>query len=309
MGKYKQRVNQRLRNDESVRTLTNEELSSVHLIYLRMAKDVIDICTNNGIYLTLSGGSVLGAVRHQGFIPWDDDMDFNISREGMEMLKLHFSEWFQGKYILHAPNYDSENETRMGKIQTEAVQIIDYNGKQHGLEIDLFVLENMPDQSLLYRLHGLRSLLYTAISGLVLDYEYARDDPDGIKKVTAEQKLRRVLGKMLSVRSARKWLNKLDQVNQYRRADTARVGIPTGRNHYFGETYARQDMMESILLPFEGELFPVPKGYDTYLKQLYHADDYMTVPKEEKREYHYIRSIRFMEDQYCVHMPRKEEQE
>lgn len=297
MAKYKQRVIDRLRKDEHVRTLTKEELSRVHQIYLRMSRDIIDVCTENGVFLTFSGGSILGAVRHQGFIPWDDDMDFNISRDGMDKLKSHFSDWFGEKYILHAPNYDSENETRMGKIQTDEVEIIDYNGKKHGLEIDLFVLENMPDQPLLYYLRGFRSLLYTAITGLVIDYEYARDDPDQEKATTAEQKFRRFAGWLFSFRSYKTWLNRTDQINQYNRTDTKRVGIPTGRNHYFGETYLRQDMMESISMLFEGELFPIPKGYDTYLKKLYNSDDYMTVPAEDKREYHYIRSIRFVEDQ------------
>ena len=297
MRKYKQRINDRLRNDESVRTLTAVELAHAHQIYLKMAKDIIDTCMKNDVYLALCGGSALGAVRHQGFIPWDDDMDFCISRDGMEKLKLHFSEWFQGKYTLHAPNYDPENETRMGKIQTDEVQIVDYNGKRHGLEIDLFVLENMPDYPLLYFLRGCRSLMYTAISGLVIDYEYNRDDPDRKKATTLEQGIRRIVGWILSFRPAKLWLDITDRVNCYPITNTARVGIPTGKNHYFGETYMREDMMESVLMPFEGNLFPVPKGYDIYLKKLYGSEDYLTVPPEGEREYHYIRSIAFASDQ------------
>ena len=65
MRQYKQRVNDRLRNDESVRTLTEDEMARVHQIYLKMTRDIIDICMKNDVYLTLCGGSVLGAVRHQ----------------------------------------------------------------------------------------------------------------------------------------------------------------------------------------------------------------------------------------------------
>lgn len=298
MSKYKWRVNQRLRKDKRVRRLADDELDRVHRIYLRMTKNIIDTCRDNGIYMTLGGGSVLGAVRHGGFIPWDDDVDLHISREGMEKLKAHFEDYFQGKYNFHAPNYDPENKTRMGKIETNEVRIIDYNGKKHGLEIDLFVIENVPDQPLLYRLFGLRSLIYTAISGMVIDYENARDDPEGSgENITWEQSIRRFLGRILSLRPTGSWLNKLDKVNQYPRSDTIRVGIPTGQNHYFGETFLRSEIMEDILLNFEGYQFPVPRGYDAYLKKIYGQSDYMTIPSEEQRGYHYIRSVRFAGEQ------------
>ena len=296
MNRYKERVNRKLSNNPEVRKLTGEELEKVHGLCLRMMTDIRNCCRDNGITIGLAYGSALGAVRHQGFIPWDDDMDLYITRQGFEKLKKVFPDCFQGKYRLHAPNYLPGNKARVGRIEDPAIRIEDYTGYVHGAFIDLFVLENIPDNLFLYYFYGIRSLIYTAAAGLVIDYEYARDDRSvhgdkGKAHVSAEQRLRRFIGRCLSFRSAEGWLNRLDKVNQYASAETNRVGIPTGRDHYFGEIWLREDMTRTELMLFEGKEFPVPAGYDRYLRGLY--GDYTVIPPEEEREYHYIRSISF----------------
>ena len=296
MNRYKQRVNQRLREDEAVRRLTDEELKAVHEIYLEMLDEFLPFCEKNDIFVTLGGGSVLGAVRHAGFIPWDDDVDLLISRQGLEKLKRVFPAGFHGKDLLRAPNDLPGCQVRIAQIENPQVLIEDYTGRTHGLAIDLFVLENVPDGALPRFLHGVRSLYYTAVSGLVIDYAFARADrekhpEEQQKRVSLEQRVRRVAGKCLSFRSAESWLNRLDQINQYPHDGTRDVGLPTGSRHYFGEINPRDCMMRAQHLPFEGRMFPVPAGYETYLSKLY--GDYLRVPPEEEREYHFIRSITF----------------
>lgn len=300
MNRYKERVNRRLRDNPEVRRLTGEELEAIHSRCLQMMKEICECCRENGITAGLAYGSALGAVRHQGFIPWDDDMDLYITRQGFEKLKKIFRDRFGDRYMLHAPNYLSGNKARVGRIEDPGARIEDYTGCVHGVQIDVFVLENIPDNPLLYYLHGFRSLLYTAAAGLVIDYEYAREDRKahggrGRKPVSAEQRLRRFIGWCLSFHSAEKWLNRLDKVNRYASEKTRRVGIPTGRDHYFGEIWQREDMTRTEPMLFEGHEFPVPAGYDRYLRGLY--GDYTVIPPEEEREYHYIRSINFEERQ------------
>ena len=296
MNRYKERVNRRLGDNPEVRKLTGEELEKIHGLCLKMTEEICTCCEENGITVGLAYGSALGEVRHQGFIPWDDDMDLYITRQGFEKLKQVFTECFGGRYRLHAPNYLPGNKTRVGRIEDPTVRMEDYTGYVHGAFIDLFILENVPDNPLLYYFYGIRSLFYTAAAGLVIDYEFAREDrkAHGRKKpVPAEQRLRRLIGRGLSFYTAEKWLNRLDKVNRYPSEKTGRVGIPTGRDHYFGETWRREDMTRTVRMPFEGRSFPVPAGYDRYLRGLY--GDYTKIPAEEDREYHYIRSITFEE--------------
>ena len=296
MNRYKKRVNARLQEDPGVRELTDAELKKIHEIYLRMMEEICACCREHDINIGLACGSALGAVRHQGFIPWDDDMDLCITRDGMEKLKQVFDNCFGGRYTLHAPNHLPGNRLRLGQIENPAVTMEDYTGRVHGLTVDLFVLENIPDRRLLFYARGIRSLFYTAVSGLVIDYEFARADrqrhPDRQKeRLSAEQKIRRFAGRCLSFRSAEAWLNRLDKVNRYPSGRTERVGIPTGTNHYFGEIYARKDMIPKRMILFEGHEFPVPDGCEAYLEKLY--GDYMTVPEEKDREHHFVRSITF----------------
>ena len=109
MNRYKERVNRRLRDNPEVRQLTGEELEAIHSYCLRMMKEICECCRENGITVGLAYGSALGAVRHQGFIPWDDDMDLYITRQGFEKLKKIFRDCFGERYRLHAPNYLSGN--------------------------------------------------------------------------------------------------------------------------------------------------------------------------------------------------------
>ncbi len=295
MAQYKHRVNKLLQGNQDVRKLTWDELAKVKKLYLDMLDDLYSCCNANDIDIALGGGSALGAVRHQGFIPWDDDIDVIISRVGFEHLKQVVNKWFHGKYTFQAPNYLPGNTLRMGKIENPEVTIEDYNGRVHGLEIDIFILENVPDNRILFYIHGFRSIFYTAVLGFVNDYTFARS---ALKSTTnaspvhtsLEQHIRRALGWCFSFLSAEKWANRLDNANQYPSDKTRNVGIPTGAGHFFKEVYERNSM-KCKPVSFEGHQFTIPVGYNEYLHKLY--GDYMRLPSEENREYHYIRSISF----------------
>ena len=292
MKHYKERFNQRLRNDKHVRKLTDEELAHVQQAYLQMVNDIVETCNKEGIFMTLGGGSALGAVRHKGFIPWDDDMDLDMPRRDFERLKNCFDKIFQGKYVFRAPNHHPHSGYRCGKIEYPQVQILDATGFRHGLTIDVFVLENLPDSFLIRFLCGIRSEFWRILAGLVFEYESYQAVRSHDNRIGLGTRMILFAGRILSFRKSEKYFNKVDRVNQYKNEKTKLVGIPSGRLHYFGEIYRREWMMEAVWVPFENLTLPIPKGYDMYLRTLY--GDYMAIPPEEEREHHYIRSIYFL---------------
>lgn len=291
MNKNKEQFNERLRNDKRVRRLTDDELARIHQIYLQMVKDIVETCKKEDIFMTLSGGSVLGAVRHKGFIPWDDDMDINMPRKDFDRLKDTFDTLFQGKYVFRAPNHSPHSGYRCGKFECPQVAIWDASGLWHGLTIDVFILENIPDSPVLRLIYGARSEFWRIIAGLVFEYECSKIVQAPNEKISLGRKICLFVGKLLSFTKSEKYFDIVDRVNQYQDENSKLVGLPSGRFHYFGEIYRREGMMEAEWVPFEHIVLPIPKGYDMYLKTLY--GDYMAIPPEEKREHHYIRDIHF----------------
>ena len=100
-----------------------------------------------------------------------------------------------------------------------------------------------------------------------------------------------LIGYIFSFRSADSWNDLTDRINQCPNEQSKYVSIPSGRRHYFGETYRRESMLKAQNMKFEDRFFPVPSGYDEYFSKLY--GDYMTIPPVEKREKHYVHSVAF----------------
>ena len=288
---HKYTFHEEIKKRSDLRVMTESELKRAQQVYLEMAKDLFEMFDSCGIKATLSGGSVLGAVRHKGFIPWDDDMDLNMPRKDFEKMKRVFDGYFHGKYLFGAPNHDHHSGYRCGKIENPRVRVWDELGQKHGLTIDIFIIENLPDSTVFRTMRGFRSELFRIIAGLVFEYECARNEGNQNAELSLKRVLCHFAGWLFSFRTSVKWYDVLDRVNQYANENTKMVSIPSGRKHYFGEMYQREWMVECIPMRFEDMLLPIPKGYDEYLKQLY--GNYHELPPENQREHHYIRSIEF----------------
>lgn len=263
-------------------------------VLLDMLRDVLRVCSDYNIDVFLLGGTALGAVRHKGFIPWDDDIDIGMTREAYVRFKKVFEETLGEKYVLNAPNYSKNAKARFPKILKKGTilkEILDTQESDlNRVFLDIFILENTPANGIVRRAKGIYCELLEIISSMVFFYENADQETfDMFGKVSrANVWVRLALGKVFSFKKSASWFDTVDRAIQYP-TETGKKAIPTGRKHYFGEILDADELFPLTTAEFEGEQVPVFKNNDYYLRNLY--GNYMEIPPVEKRERHFIKKI------------------
>jgi lipopolysaccharide cholinephosphotransferase len=278
--------------------LEGELLEKYQKVLLSIADDIIEVCEQEGIVYQLSGGSALGAVRHGGFIPWDDDMDINILGSQREQFIRAFTEIYSDRYWIHTyntPEYGIDaSKIRLKNSVSRGRD--DVGNEECGFYIDIFYLENVFDNPVLRKVHGFFCMGFGLLlscrnfyKNRALNRELEKTNPE-FKKVF-EFKI--AIGRLLSFASVRRWAIMTHTVYSLCKNDHSKyVSIPTGRKHYFGEMYLREGMVNTVKMPFAGRQWNVAKDYDGYFNVLY-GPDYMTPPPPEQREAHVLFELKF----------------
>ena len=270
--------------------LENELADSFNI---RMAQDesliIFDafrrVCETHDIVFMMGGGSTLGAVRHQGFIPWDDDIDINMPREDFERFK-DVSYELGDSFVFCAPNYNDSAVERFGKIFI----LKDKNDGNwlHNTSIDIFVIENIPKNCIYRKIKGIISTFGMGLAAASLFYN---NRTKKLKKTLCvsikgcfSYYIRVCIGFLISFIPAVKLYNLADRLNQYNKV-TGILGVPSGRKHYFGEQFPTHVYLPTRDGNFEGRRVPLENNIDLYLTNLY-GKDYMELPPEKQRERH-----------------------
>ena len=278
--------------------LDGDMLRKYQLALLEITDDIVEVCEQEHITYQLSGGSCLGAVRHKGFIPWDDDMDINMLGDHFERFIKTFQKKYGDKYWIHTC-HTKDYGLLVSRIRLkDSVMRIhqDINNPEAGFFVDIFRLENTPDNPLLRKLHGVLCMgmgLLLSCRKYYKDRDIMRELGKNDKELMQSIKFKVNLGRLLSFMSLKKWAEATQKCcSLCHNGKSLYLTIPAGRKHYFGELYKRDGMENTILYEFEGRKYRIAKDYDEYLKKLY--GDYMWIPPEEDREKHFLLEIKFL---------------
>ena len=281
--------------------LDDNEIKLYQNELLRIIKDIVPFFEKHGIDYSLSGGSILGAVRHKGFIPWDDDIDINIPRKSYNKLLEIFDIELGESYYLQTPKSNPELGllvTQIRKKGTVARRKYDWNSskEQCGISIDLYIVENTFNNGALRFIQKYSSLMLNFGVSAVRDFNN-RNLPEKIKVLEEREvkysNMKLLLGRVLKIIPLKKWLSWNDKCNSCCKDWNSKyVAIPTGRKHFPKEIYKREDMSVYKKGVFEGEKLNIPIFSEKYLK-IFYGEDYMNIPPKGKREKHLFLELKY----------------
>lgn len=244
----------------------------VREIQLKLAQHVLEICQRHGLQVWADWGTLLGTVRHQGFIPWDDDIDLMMMRDDYEaLLKLAATE-FKAPFFLQS--FHTERGYYRGHAQvryngTAAILPADLHQPFHqGIFVDIFVYDNISDD--------LDSAAWKC------SLRTARWVLKCLQTAQYGQGTKALLAKAICGIAGYKRLYRMfeRQFTKWNAQETQRIACPTFDWRQVARTTRKRAWYrETIMLPFEQMELPAPIDYDKVLTALYGAD-YMT-PRQD----------------------------
>ena len=262
--------------------LVTEEQKRINAVYLDLVTEFGRLCEKAGITWWMYAGNLIGAVRHKGFVPWDDDIDIMLPRRDFDRLVSMTNEEFGAKppYFLQNPVTDPGYvEALLRFRRSDTTFIADWNwpsvarcreGSPYNLGIDLslFPIDNVPKSPRLYRLQSKAASLLT--HAMYYAYGPMKDAP--LHWALSQPPRLFGLRGYYALASA--------PYRMARKNCSGKVQIFGG--HYSMCTeYDAADFEQTLHVPFEDITVPIPSGYDGILRATY--GDYMSLPPEEDR--------------------------
>ena len=259
----------RFKKENTEKQLSNSEIKE-HL--LEMLVEFAEFCDKNGLRYYLSGGTLLGAVRHKGFIPWDDDVDLMMPRKDYENL-LYL--WHDDRYCLSSCEKNRDYNTPFARIwdTTTKLRWTVINEKEIGVFMDIFPLDGFPTGDLQTKIHLMRIKMLRSLVNAEVRQKFLKNE---------KFRLIKLLLRKLFRKSGNHYAQRLNVVaKKYKFESCQYVGVKTTTVHLFREKNPKSIYSETVYLPFEHLFLPVPVGYNKYRTHLY--GDYMQLPPENER--------------------------
>jgi len=248
-------------------------------IELNILVEFDKFCRVNNLVYYLAGGTLLGAIRHKGFIPWDDDIDVCMPRKDYLKFVNTFDGWNKNLEVRsNLKNNFGAPFSKIVDLRTKIDAKYTNNDVDTNLWIDVFPVDGLPenieevrhiyDKCDLYR----RVLLLT---GAKL----------GEGKTTLKKYSKYILKPLVNLYGKQRCIDKIEKgAAMYPYEESEYVGIVTWGLYGAGERMLKSEFEKSIEVEFEGHKFPAFSCWDSYLRGLY--GDYMQLPPVEKRKTH-----------------------
>lgn len=251
-------------------------------IQLEILTAIDKLCAEYGLTYYLAGGTLLGAIRHKGFIPWDDDIDILLFREDYNRLIRILKEQKAYEWLTVIDDSTDNYFYPFAKaVHKHTMAKMEDNKTQHGIWVDIMALETVPQDA-----HARKSYLHHCLMlrAVVLSMT---TDFNGVNLWNKKVMLKRFLNIFASCIGRRRIYQFCKKYMTKYNGTYSEYVCCTFSAYVEREYMLRQEFQPVIKISFEGSFFNAPKAWDMYLRKLYSAE-YMELPPLEMRKTHSI---------------------
>ncbi|MGN0383492.1 MAG: phosphorylcholine transferase LicD [Eubacterium sp.] len=278
-----------VKEDAEVNNEVNPQLQLIHKLELKIAVEIKRICEKNNINYFITGGTLLGAVRHGGFIPWDDDMDMGMLRYDYDRFLKACETDLGDEFFLQTWDTDENYPFSFAKIKLNGTIFLEKFSEgvdmHKGIFVDIFPYDSVPNDA---KARKKQKQTYFICKRIL----WIKKGLGKIMKETPKQALKYytflIFSKFFDYESVKADYYKA-QI-KYNNEITTHI-VTDGSYDYDKEALKREWIENLAPINFEGEEFMAVKAVDEYLTHLY--GDYMQLPPVEERDRHLLIGVDF----------------
>lgn len=262
--------------------LDNKTLRKVQLVQLEIAKEIDRVCNENDIKYFLIGGSLLGAIRHKGFIPWDDDLDIGMLREDYERFLKIASISLQENYKLIDWKLDLNYPHPMGKVIKK--ETIYKEGKRNdcgeqGIWVDIFPYDNADINLKEFKKRTIKLKALRSLIRAKCNYQTWHSK----RGIILSRYFKNIPFRILALFFDKTFLtDRYEKISQKQNKKANKMVFENGTENYVNWCFKKDLFTRLKKVQFEDYYFWTPEQYDEYLSIAY--GDYMKLPPLEERE-------------------------
>lgn len=260
------KLNQRIKYTNSIK--------GMQFVALEILKEFDKICKKNKIEYWISDGTLLGAIRHKGFIPWDDDIDVCVAKEDIKKLKIILEKNLPYYFYLTDEGNDKKMSFYKIRDRYSKASEVENERRQTGIWIDIFPMTSIKE-----------SKIINLLIGKFLKIEINSKDK-GIKRILKIVVCNIFLKKIIKIKDKteirKKYFKKLTNVDELKKNSFIYM-----EGQEWWHTYKKEWIFPLKEVEFEGFKFLAPNDSEKYLKS-YYGKDYMKIPPENKKITHSI---------------------